>query len=270
MKNAWIIDQNRTLDIICLGTIPALVFPEQDNTHASFHSIPFGYTATVAIASARTGLNTAIFARMGKDSLSELIRQELEKEKVDITQLKESSRQLQVEDIKPDFFEKSKSLLINGTSLSTYTMLMTTYHAIKTAISTQTKVIFDLDYYPAIWGLTNPEDAEAQKKISSEVSLHYQSILPLCDLIIGTEEELLIAGQANSIEQALHHLRSITKAPLVMKRGNQEFWICDIFMSGFLRRLLCGEPLASCVNSVNGAIALTQDSSGAIPPEFRQ
>jgi 5-dehydro-2-deoxygluconokinase len=46
-------------------------------------------------------------------------------------------------------------------------------------------------------------------------------MLPSCDLVVGTEEEIHIAGGSSSTLEALRTLRGKTAAPIVMKRGPQ-------------------------------------------------
>ena len=56
------------------------------------------------------------------------------------------------------------------------------------------KVIFDIDYRPNLWGLAGHAAGEERYIRSDKVSGHLQTILPDCDLIVGTEEEVHIAG----------------------------------------------------------------------------
>ena len=51
------------------------------------------------------------------------------------------------------------------------------------------------------------------------VTEHLQAILPLCNLIVGTEEELHIAGGATDTLEAIRAVRAVTGAAIVCKRG---------------------------------------------------
>ena len=82
-----------------------------------------------------------------------------------------------------------------------------------------TKIVFDIDYRPVLWGLTSHGLGEERFIASDRVSAHLQSIVPHCDLIIGTEEEIHIAGGTTDTRGALARLRELTKATLVLKRG---------------------------------------------------
>jgi 5-dehydro-2-deoxygluconokinase len=60
------------------------------------------------------------------------------------------------------------------------------------------KVVFDIDYRPNLWGLAG--HAEGERYVASErVSAQLKSVLPDCDLIVGTEEEIMIASGADEL-----------------------------------------------------------------------
>ncbi len=54
---------------------------------------------------------------------------------------------------------------------------------------------------------------------SGEVTKSLSDILPQCDLIVGTEEEMMIAGGADNPLAALRAVRAASQATLVLKRG---------------------------------------------------
>ena len=114
------------------------------------------------------------------------------------------------------------------------------------------------------------------------------AILPQCDLIVGTEEEMMIAGGADNPLDALRAVRAVSRATLVLKRGPMGCVVFpeaipatleegikgpgfpvevynvlgagDAFMSGFLRGWLRGEPLETCsaYANANGAFAVSR------------
>ena len=51
------------------------------------------------------------------------------------------------------------------------------------------------------------------------MSRHLQTVLPLCDLIVGTEEEVHIAGGSSDTLAALRRIREVSNALIVLKRG---------------------------------------------------
>ena len=134
--------------------------------------------------------------------------------------------------------------------------------------------VFDIDYRPNLWGLAGHGAGEERYIKSDKVSEHIKTVLPDCDLIVGTEEEVHIAAGSEDTLTALKTIRSLSSATIVLKRGpmgcvvypgaipnrledgivGQGFPIevynvlgaGDAFFSGFLRGWLKDEPLETC------------------------
>jgi 5-dehydro-2-deoxygluconokinase len=325
---AWHIDQNRAHDVICMGRVAVDLYSEQVGCSLeeskNFRKYLGGCAGNIAVGSSRLGLRSAMFSCVGSDAMGQFLKQELEREGVDITLVNETANhltglvllgihppdrfplifyrthcadmQIKIEDVKSDFIAQSKTLLFTGTGLSTESMRATTHYAVAIANSVKTRVIFDLDYRPVLWGLTNLGDGETRYKSSQQVSLAYQAILPDCDLIVGTEEEFLIASNTETLEQAISSTRQITTAPLVLKRGAQGCCIYlddlthpiisrpfpvkvlnvlgagDGFMSGFLCGLLHGNAWDICAMYGNacGAIVVTRHGCAPAMPYYNE
>jgi len=84
---------------------------------------------------------------------------------------------------------------------------------------TGARIILDIDYRPVLWGLTSPGLGEERFVADRGVSAHLQTIVPDCDLVVGTEEEIHIAGGSTDTMTALRRLRELTQGLLVVKRG---------------------------------------------------
>src|SRR5690606_7204330 len=136
------------------------------------------------------------------------------------------------------------------------------------------RVVFDIDYRPVLWGLTGKDMGENRFVADAAVTTRLQQVLPLCDLIVGTEEEMHILGGSTDTIAAMRAIRMKTDALLVCKRGalrcspfpaaipdslahgvvGRGFRIevfnvlgaGDAFMAGFLRGWLRDAPLATC------------------------
>ena len=54
------------------------------------------------------------------------------------------------------------------------------------------KVVFDIDYRPNLWGLAGHNAGEERYIASDTVSEKLRDVLPHCDLIVGTEEEITL------------------------------------------------------------------------------
>lgn len=149
-------------------------------------------------------------------------------------------------------------------------------------------MVFDIDYRPNLWGLAG-HDAGFERYVKSDtVSSKLKAVLADCDLIIGTEEEIMIATGADSVLESLKAIRAITHGTIVLKRGAMGCIVYDgpisddleagivgkgfpievynvlgagdAFMSGFLRGWLRGEPLETCATWANacGAFAVSR------------
>jgi 5-dehydro-2-deoxygluconokinase len=82
------------------------------------------------------------------------------------------------------------------------------------------KVVFDVDYRPNLWGLAGHAAGEERYIRSDSVTQHLQAILPDCDLIVGTEEELHAAGGSRAIRSLRSaDIRALSKRPSCCKRG---------------------------------------------------
>ena len=150
------------------------------------------------------------------------------------------------------------------------------------------KVVIDIDYRPNLWGLAGHAAGEERYIRSERVSEHLQSVLADCDLIVGTEEEIRIAGGTDDALSSLRRIRSLSPAVLVLKRGPMGCVVFpgpipadvedgivgkgfpvevynvlgagDAFMAGFLRGWLRDQPLETCATYANacGAFAVSR------------
>jgi 5-dehydro-2-deoxygluconokinase len=328
MSTNWHNDNQRDIDVICMGRVAVDLYSEQigstleDST--TFRKYLGGCAGNIAVGTARMGLRSAMFSCVGTDAMGQFLKQELQREKVDISLVSETSQhltglvllgvnppdrfplifyrencadmQLQKADVNAAFFARAKTLLITGTGLSTPAMRETSHHAVATAKSVNTRIIMDLDYRPVLWGLTQRGNGESRYEISQVVSQEYQTMLPHCDLLVGTEEEILIAGNASDIMKALQTIRTQTAAPIVMKRGLQgcHVYLDDLsqpitapaypvqvlnvlgagdgFISGFLRGLLHGSNWQTCASLGNacGAIVVTRHGCAPAMPYYEE
>ena len=77
------------------------------------------------------------------------------------------------------------------------------------------KVVFDVDYRPEPLGPAGHGAGEERYVQSDAVTEQLKPILPDCDLIVGTEEELHIAGGAEDTLAALASIRAASPATIV-------------------------------------------------------
>jgi 5-dehydro-2-deoxygluconokinase len=64
-----------------------------------------------------------------------------------------------------------------------------------------------------------PGEGSERAAASDAATESLRAVLPSCDLVVGTEEELCVAGGSADLLQALRTVRAATRALLVVKRG---------------------------------------------------
>lgn len=315
----------KTLDLIAIGRSSIDLYGQQVGGRLedmmSFAKYVGGSPTNTAIGGARLGLKTGLLTRVGADHMGRFIREQLEREGVSVhgvlsdpdrlTALvilgirdqdtfplifyRENCADMALDegDVDPAFIAQAKAVLINGTHLSQPNVFDMSVKAAKLARASGGKVVFDIDYRPVLWGLTALEAGENRFVAHEGVTAKLQTVLPLCDLIVGTEEEFHILGGTTDTLAALKAVRGHTDALLVCKRGpkgctafagaipdsldagvvGKGFEVevynvlgaGDAFMSGFLRGWLRELPLETCCELGNAAGAIVVSRHGCAP-----
>ena len=317
----------RALDLITLGRSSIDLYGEQVGgrleSMGSFAKYVGGSPTNTAIGTARLGLKAGLITRVGADHMGRFIREELIREGVDVTGVISDPERLTAlvilgvrssdsfplifyrencadmalceEDIDPDFVTSAGALLINGTHLSRPGVYAASVKAAQAMKAAGGRVVFDIDYRPVLWGLATKDNGEDRFVASAAVTAELQRVLPLCDLIVGTEEEIHILGGTTDTIAALRAVRAASDALLVCKRGadgcvafpgavpvsldegivGQGFPIevfnvlgaGDAFMAGFLRGWLRDEPIDLCCTYANACGAIVVSRHGCAPAE---
>jgi 5-dehydro-2-deoxygluconokinase len=309
-----------TLDLVTIGRSSVDLYGQQIGGRledmATFAKSVGGCPANIAIGAARLGLRSGVITRVGDEPMGRFVREQMQREGVDVSGVSTDPERLTAlvvlgvrderafplifyrencadtamteDDVAPALIARAKAIVVTGTHFSRPGTAAAQRKAIELARPAGAKVVFDIDYRPNLWGLAG-HDAGKERYVASErVTAALQDILPLCDLIVGTEEEMRIAaGHADPLE-ALRQIRELSKASLVLKRGpmgcavfpgpiperiedgivGQGFPVeiynvlgaGDAFMAGFLRGWLKGEPLEICADWANacGAFAVSR------------
>ncbi|WP_340316105.1 bifunctional 5-dehydro-2-deoxygluconokinase/5-dehydro-2-deoxyphosphogluconate aldolase [Rhizorhabdus argentea] len=315
------------LDLITLGRSSVDLYGEQTGGRlermGSFAKYVGGSPTNTAIGAARLGLKAGLVTRVGADHMGRFIREELIREGVDVSGVISDPDRLTAlvvlgirdpdsfplifyrencadmalceDDIDTEFVASAGALLINGTHLSRSDVHAASLKAARAMKAAGGQVIFDIDYRPVLWGLAQKENGEDRFIASAIVTDQLQSVLPLCDLIVGTEEEIHILGGTTDTIAALRTIRAASDALLVCKRGaegcvafpgavpdsldegviGQGFPIevfnvlgaGDAFMAGFLRGWLRGESIKLCCTYANACGAIVVSRHGCAPAE---
>ena len=166
--------------------------------------------------------------------------------------------------------------------------------AVSRARAGHTRLIFDIDYRPVFWGLVAKDGGASRYVDSATVTAASQRFLADCDLIVGTEEEIHIAGGDADTIGALRALRARSPAPIVLKRGAAGCVVFDEgpipdsvdagivgpgfpvevfnvvgagdgFLSGFLSGWLRGADWLECCRRGNATGALVVSRHGCSP-----
>jgi 5-dehydro-2-deoxygluconokinase len=315
----------RSLDLICLGRATVDLYGEQlgaplEDIHTFKKSLG-GCAGNIAVGAARLGLKSAMLTRVGDEHMGRFVRAQLEREGVDVSHVKTDPQRLTglvllsirdeetfplifyrencadmalaPEDFDASFIGSAQALLVTGTHLSKPTARAASERAIALAREAETRVVLDIDYRPVLWGLTPPGRGEDRYVAAAEVTKVLQSVLPSCDLVVGTEEEVRIAGGSEDTVAALRAIRQATRAPIVLKLGADGCAVFeksipariqdgllipgfpidvlnvlgagDAFMSGFLRGWIRGEGFATAGKYGNAAGAMVVTRHGCSP-----
>jgi len=311
---------DRSLDVITIGRASVDLYGQQIGTRledvGSFAKSVGGCPTNIAVGTARLGLKSALITRVGDEQMGRFIREQLAREGVEtggivtdperLTALVLLSVEndksfplifyrdncadaaLEDSDIDSDFIRSARAVLVTGTHFAKPHSDKAQRKAMRIARGSGAKVVFDIDYRPNLWGLAGHDAGDSRYIASDTVSAHLKTVLPECDLIVGTEEEVLIASGASDLETALRTIRSLSSAVIVLKRGPMGCIVYDeaipddledgivgkgfpievynvlgagdAFMSGFLRGWLRGESHQTSATWANacGAFAVSR------------
>ncbi|KJZ12473.1 5-dehydro-2-deoxygluconokinase [Marinomonas sp. S3726] len=317
--------KDKTLDVICLGRAAVDLYSEQIGSALedanSFKKYLGGSSANIAFGTARMGLKSAMLTRVGDEHMGRFVRNELARAGVDVSHVitdeerltglvllgikdkdtfplifyRENCADMAISetDFNEDYIASAKALLITGTHFSTQSTNKTALKAIEYARANNTKVVVDIDYRPVLWGLTGRGEGENRFVSNESVTEHLLSIMPLCDLVVGTEEEFHIAGGSEDTIECLKRIRKVSDAEFVVKRGAlgcsvfkgdipqtlDEGITCygvkvdvlnvlgagDAFLSGYLRGWIKGEITEKSCDYANASGAIVVSRHGCAP-----
>jgi len=315
----------KSLDLIAVGRSSVDLYGQQLGGRledmASFAKYLGGSPTNTASGGARLGLKTGLLTRVGADHMGRFIREQLEREGVDVAGVlsdperltalvilgirdrvnfplifyRENCADMALEegDVDPAWFARAGAVLINGTHLSQPNVYAASLKAARVVKAAGGRVAFDIDYRPVLWGLTGKDAGENRFVENQDVTRKLQEVLTLCDLIVGTEEEIHILGGSTDTIAALREIRKGSDALLVCKRGPEGcvafpgaipdhlddgvsargfkvevfnvLGAGDAFMAGFLRGWLRHESVETCCEWGNACGAIVVSRHGCAP-----
>ena len=308
------------LDVIAIGRSSVDLYGQQIGGRledmGSFAKSVGGSPTNMAIGAARLGLKAGLITRVGDEQMGRFIREQLEREGVRTEGVVSDPKRLTAlvvlgvrddrtfphiffrsdcadmalseDDIDPAYIASSRAIVVTGTHFSTPTVEAASRKAMRVAKAAGRKVAFDVDYRPNLWGLAGHAAGEERYIPSAAVTKRLAAVVADCDLIVGTEEELMIAGGAGTPFEAVKALRALTDATIVLKQGPMGCVVFtgaipdrledgirgpgfpvdvyntlgagDAFMAGFLRGWLKGETIETACTWANacGALAVSR------------
>ena len=314
-----------TLDVVTVGRASVDLYGQQIGARledmASFSKAVGGCPANIAIGVARLGLRAGLITRVGDEHFGRFIREQLAREGVDtegvhtdparltalaILGVRDSTSfplifyrsdcadaALDESDIDEALLARAGAVVVTGTHFAASQTAAAQRRAMRlmraSGRAAPGRVVFDIDYRPNLWGLSGHGDGERRYIRSETVSRHLAEILPECDLIVGTEEELHIAGGSEDTLPAIRGIRALSPhSTIVCKRGPMGCVVFegaipdsldegvtgagfpvevyntlgagDAFLAGFLRGWLRHAPIATCAGWANacGAFAVSR------------
>jgi 5-dehydro-2-deoxygluconokinase len=320
VTNAHQPQETLPLDVITIGRASVDLYGQQIGTRlediGSFAKSVGGCPTNIAVGTARLGLKSALITRVGNEQMGRFIREQLVREGVETRGIATDPDRLTAlvllsvegegvspmifyrtdcadmaldeSDIEEALIKSARAIVVTGTHFSRPNSEAAQKKAIRIAKASGALVAFDIDYRPNLWGLAGHDAGFSRFVASDAVSQKYQSVLPDCDLIVGTEEEVLIASGADDLISALKKIRSLSAGTIVLKRGPMGCIVYDgpipddleqgiigkgfpievynvlgagdAFMSGWLRGWLAGEPHVTSATWANacGAFAVSR------------
>jgi 5-dehydro-2-deoxygluconokinase len=316
----------KTLDVICIGRSSVDLYGQQVGGRleemASFAKYVGGCPTNISIGTARLGLKPGLITGVGDEHMGRFIKEQAAAEGVDISNVKTDPARLTSlvilgirdqetfplifyrencadaglteDDIDEACIASAKAVLVSGTHFSKPNLDAMSKKAMRLARKHGGRVVFDIDYRPVLWGLTGHGLGEERFVENREISAHLQTIVPDCDVVVGTEEEIHIAGGSTDTLEACRRIRALApEALIVVKRGPMGCTVFDgaipddieqgikgpgfpvevfnvlgagdAFMSGFLRGYLRDEPIETCCKYANACGAFAVSRHGCAP-----
>src|ERR687891_268937 len=316
----------KTLDVICVGRSSVDLYGQQVGGRledmASFAKYVGGCPTNISIGAARLGLKPGLITAVGDEHMGRFIKEQAAAEGVDIRGVKTDKERLTAlvilgirdrhmfplifvrencadaalteDDVDEAYIASARAVVVSGTHFSKPNLDAMSKKATRLARKHGGRVVFDIDYRPVLWGLTGHGLGEERFVENRDVSVHLQTIVPGCDVVVGTEEEIHIAGGSTDTLEACGRIRALAPdALIVVKRGPMGCTVFDgaipddiekgikgpgfpvevfnvlgagdAFMSGFLRGYLRDEPIETCCKYANACGAFAVSRHGCAP-----
>jgi len=308
------------LDLVAIGRVSVDLYGQQIGSRledvATFAKAVGGCPANVAIGAARLGLKSALISRVGDEPAGRFVLEQLTHEGVEVRGVVVDPERLTslvllsvrdahtfplifyrencadsalcAGDIDAGLVASARAILVTGTHFSLAGAAAAQRRAIEVARALGRKVVLDIDYRPNLWGIGGHGAGENRYAPSARVTAALAAVLPDCDLIVGTEEEMHVAAGLEDTLESIRHIRALSSAVIVCKCGARGCMVFaggmpaaledglvaegrdveiynvlgagDAFLAGFLRGYLRDEPHEVSARLANacGALAVSR------------
>ncbi len=230
---------NREYDLICMGRSCIDLYANQVGVPfvqvQDFSAYVGGCPTNIAVGARRLGLKVALLTAVGDDLVGDFILHYLASEGVDLKFVPRKSgtrtsavlvsieppdkfplvyyrenaadNQINSDDVLATPIANSQALLVAGTNMTRETLRSATLFAAEQARAAGTDVFLDLDLRPSLWADTR------------DYGIAMRSLLPLVNVVMGTEEELRAASDRQDVQTAVQALHALGPQVVVFKRG---------------------------------------------------
>lgn len=238
-------------DLVAIGRVSVDLYGQQLGSRledvATFAKGVGGCPANVAIGASRLGLKSALITRVGDEPMGRFVREQLAREGVDTRAVQVDRERLTAlvllgvrdrdtfplifyrencadsalspADIDAGLIASARAVLVTGTHFSMAAGARAQRNAIDIARTHAGRVVLDIDYRPNLWGIGGHGAGASRYARAAHVTEALSVVLPDCDLIVGTEEELHIAAGREDTLDAVRYIRERSGAVIVAKRG---------------------------------------------------
>lgn len=313
-------EAERDFDLVCLGRAAVDLYSEERGSDLDeavwFRKSLGGSAANTAVSAARQGARVAMLTVVGADGFGRFVRAALAAEGIDVSAVRTDPERLTglvvlalrgpedaphsfyrndcadmalaPEDVNAALVRRSRALLLTGTHLSTPKTQVASRRAVELAREAGTRVVLDVDYRPSLWGAVPVARGEARVEPSAAAARAYREIVPHCALVVGTEDEIRVAGDASDAFTAETNLLQAGAQRVVTKLGARgarshdtsgevhaldghrvkvvnAIGAGDAFLGAYLAAWLRGDAPASCLEAANAAGALVAARHGCAP-----
>ena len=313
----------------CVGRIVLDIYGNQlGNQIPDMHSYSTyigGSSANIAVGLSRLGVKTTFISKVGNDNVGNFLRNRLIQEKVNVSQLQNDSKKQtglcilsiykpndqprdifaqdsasfnhQTKDINLSKLKKLKIIIINGSHFAKINTRKVCEKIINFAKKNNIKLVMDVDYRPALWGLISASQGNTMYVKSSNVTKILQKYIKYFNYVVGTNDEINILGGSEKVDLSLKKIFHIIKNGVVVhklgKRGcriydinsNKSKFVTvksfkstvvnaqgagDSFLSGFVKGLISNLPFSKCglIANACGAIIVSRHACSDSSPSM--